>query len=127
MEHVQGEPQGHAHLISKLVKEGLQGVEAKVKTAIVEQLVKEEIERRIRATSAVFSKINAAEKELRKIKPKFLGYDSNGKGVGEPIFTKEEAETLRKTKETLEKLNSALSKAFDEGNFDKVFEQAGNQ
>lgn len=109
-------------VIQHLVKEGLVESHTVVRDAIVSGLVKEELDRRIRATTAVFQKIKQAEGELKKIKPTFLGFDDKGAGKGEAVFTKEQADQRKKLNEQLEKLNGALKKALVEKDFGKVFE-----
>lgn len=111
--------------IREAVKAGLVHVNEAVKTAIVASFVQEETNRRIKATTAVLEKIEAAEVELRKIKPTFSGYTIAGEPVGEPIFAKEQVEAHKKAKELLDKLNNALEKALNSNDFSKVFELAG--
>lgn len=112
--------------IQRLVKDGLGDANVAVRDAIVSNLVKEELGRRIRAATSVYNKIGEAEKELKAIRPSVLGYGANGEARSEPVFTKEQVEKIKKTNETLAKLNGALQKALVEKDFSKVFELGGN-
>lgn len=110
--------------IREAVKDVLVGVGATVEENIKQRLVTEEVEKRTKAAHAVFEKLEALESELKKIRPQAAGYDGEGKPIGELVYTKDQAELIKKTKEQIGKLNSALLKALKENDFSKVFELA---
>lgn len=110
--------------IRAAIKDNLKTVGPTVQSALVEVATKKEVERRVAAQS-VLEKIEETEKELKKIKPTYAGYDLQGKGVGEPIYTKEQADSYKKLNEQGAKLHSALEKALTESDFTKVLELGG--
>lgn len=110
--------------IREAVKEGLVNASETVRASIVASYVKEETEKRIKATTSVFEKIEALELELRKIKPTFAGFTLENKPVGEAIYTRDQVDQAKKANEQLEKLTKALELALTKNDFTKVFEVA---
>ena len=108
--------------IAKAVKENLVHSNVGVRTAIVDKLTKEEIDKRVKAATSVFEKLETAETELRKIRPAHVGFSSTGDPIGEPVHTREQVKQIKETKETIDKLNKALEKALVHNDFSKVFE-----
>lgn len=111
--------------IRAAIKDNLKTVGPTVQSTLVEVATKKEVERRVAASQSVLEKIEETEKELKKIKPTYAGYDLQGKGVGEPIYTKEQADSYKKLNEQGAKLHSALEKALTESDFTKVLELGG--
>ncbi len=107
------------------VKDGLIDSSTVVRQAIVSNLVKAEMDKREKAAISVFEKLEAAELDRRKVRPQFAGYNADGKPIGEPVFTKDQADQIKKTDELIAKLNGALEKALTSNDFSKVFELAG--
>lgn len=118
-------PVSMSRSIRDMVKERLSSASDAVKAAIVDSFVKDETERRVKATTTVLEKLEAAELEIRKIKPQYAGFSADGQPVGEPFYSKEQAENLKKANEMVGKLNTALENALNKGDFQKVFELAG--
>lgn len=119
------EPQKDTHAIYEIrnqVKESLVTAGNEVKEIIINALHKEEVAKRAAAVQKVMEKIEAAEGELKKIKPKHLGVTLDGKPAGEPVYQPEDAKKHKETSELLAKLHGALNKAIKEHNFEKVFE-----
>lgn len=108
--------------IRDAVKDGLINAKEAVRNAIVQKMVAEKTDEYVRATTAVYDKIKAADKELAKIKPTYIGYDDQGKPKGEPFFSKEQVDQRKKGVETLAKLHKALELALNDNNFEKVIE-----
>jgi hypothetical protein len=80
-------------------------------------------DRRVAAVKAVFAKISEKSKELKKVEGQgSYAYNATGEKVGDPTFTKEQAEGIKKLRDEVAKLEASLSKAFDEGDFSKVLE-----
>lgn len=111
--------------IHAAIKNGLVGANDKVKAAIIAVMLKEELDKRTKAATSVFEKIEQTELELRKIKPTYAGHKLDGTPIGEPSYTKEQVEAAKKANEQLTKLNNALTKALTEDDFSKVLELAG--
>lgn len=120
----QGSPVSISRNLREAVKAGLVNSNETVRSAIVASYVKEETDRRIKATTSVLEKIEATELDLRKIKPSYAGYSLDGKPAGEPIYTKEQTEAAKKSNEILARLTKALELALNDGDFSKVFEVA---
>lgn len=113
--------------IRKDYKAGLADSNVKAREHIVKDLVDKEVRRRAEAAQKVFDLCEATQNELRRIKPTFGGYDLQGKGVGEPVYTQEQAKKHKELTEKVTKYEKALEKALVEGDFSKVFELASNQ
>lgn len=111
-------------LIRSTVKEELKSSGTEVRESLIQNLTEQEIKRRTDAATKVFEKIEATEAEIKKIRPTHAGYDLKGNGVGEPTYTKEQAESSKKAHELLARLTGALTKALTDGDFSKVFEAA---
>lgn len=99
----------------------------RVKEAIIKRLEEEEFKKRVEAVTEVLSRISTNEKDRRKIKPTYAGWgvdQTTGaqKPVGEPIYTKEQSESLKKLIEDYNKLTKAIELAIYENKFDKVYE-----
>lgn len=113
------------HNIRLKVKDGLITANNVVRTRIVAAEVEKEIQRRVTATESVLEKIEKLESENRKVRPIPAGFSATGTPVGEPVYTKDQVDTLKKNREQLAKLEDALSKALEANSFDKVFELGG--
>jgi hypothetical protein len=112
--------------IRQAIKDGLVKVGDEVKQNLITAGLAEEKAKRTKAAASVLEKIEAAELEIRKIKPAYIGYTPTGDPVGEPIFTKEQSESLKKSNEQLAKLTAALTKALTDHDFSKVLELSKN-
>lgn len=110
--------------IREAVKTGLIRSNEAVRAKLVEGEVTSEINKRHSAALKVFEKIEALEMEIRKIKPTFPGYTLSGEPIGEPFYTKEQADNTKKNSEQLARLNAALSKALTDNDFSKVLEMS---
>lgn len=104
------------------VKDGLLNANEQVKDAIVSNYVAEEVSKRIKATTNVLSSIESTEREIRKVKPTPAGYDDKGNAIGQPVFSKEQVENLKKLRESLSRLEKAVELALTKNDFSKVFE-----
>lgn len=95
-----------------------------VREIVIADLTKAEIDRRAGAVKTVITKIDDKVKELKKAEKegKPAGFTKDGVAVGDPIYTKEQAEAIKKINEEITKLQAALTKAFDEGDFSKLLE-----
>lgn len=117
-------PKGIDSHLRELVKGGLITAKDTVKAAIISALVKEEMEKRTKATTAVFEQVESTQLEIRKIKPSYVGYTLDNKPIGEPFYSKADVESTKKLGEKLAKFRSALDKALNDNDFSKVFELA---
>jgi hypothetical protein len=108
--------------IRNLVKESLKTAGCEARDIIVANLHKEEIAKRTTALQKVMEKVEAAEGELRKIKPKALGKNLDGSAAGQLVYSDEDVKKYKEQSELLTKLHTAINRAIREHNFDKVFE-----
>ena len=98
-----------------------------VRAKLVSAYIDDEVAKRTKAATSVMEKIEEAEREVKKVRPTPTGFNASGQPVGDPVFTKEQVDSLKKLHEQLGKLNNALEKALEEGDFTKVFELAGGK
>ena len=121
----QSQPPKEVHAIYDIrsaVKESLASAGCEVKDIIVQGLHKEEIAKRAAACQKLMEKIETAEGELKKIKPKSLGVNLKGEPAGEPVYQPEDAKKHKELTEQLTKLHAAFNRAIKEHNFDKALE-----
>lgn len=111
--------------IRAAVKDGLVGANDSVRTAIVASYVKDEVDKRVKATTSVLEKVDALETEIRKVKPTFAGFNEAGTPIGDPLYTNEQVKSLKESREKLAKYEKALEQALVNSDFTKVFELGG--
>lgn len=105
------------------LKERIATNNPKVRELLLDDMTSEEILRRKTAVKSLVSKLDEKVKELRKLeKGGAQSFNLQGLQVGETVFTKAEADSLKKLREEIQKFENALSKGFDEGDFSKVLE-----
>ena len=108
--------------VKESVTEQLGAVGPSVREKVVTLLVDAEIEKRTNAVVAVVRKLDEANAALKKInRPDTETYNEDG-SVASASFTKQRLDEVKKTKETIAKLEKALDEAFDKSDFQKVFE-----
>ena len=108
------------------VADALTGSGSKVRGLVVDKLVQDEISKRQAAVLNVLDKLDVKHKELKKAeKEGEVKFDHDGKPVGEPSFTKPQVETMKQLRESMEKMQKALEKAFDSGDFQELMKLAG--
>lgn len=106
-------------IAEKLANSGQQ-----VRGLVVEQLTQDEIKRRVQSVLNVLEKIETKQKELRKLENGGV-VNFNGDGTAlSPVFTKQQLEDMKKSKEHIAKLQGAMEKAFESSDFGKLHELA---
>jgi hypothetical protein len=115
--------------IKKSVAGVLDQAGPRVREAVVTTLVDTQIDRRKSAILKAVEKLEAADKELKKLESKQpQAFDLEGKAIGAPTFSKEELGTIKQKREEIAKLEGALSKALaDTPDFQKLFELVGEK
>ena len=113
-----------SHALREEIAAGLIGSGSRVRGIVVNQLTEKEIEERAAAVLSIYSKVQEKEKELRRAESegKPAGFNLRGDVIGEPIYSKEQLESIKKLKEQIEKMQGALEKAFANDDFSKVKE-----
>jgi hypothetical protein len=116
-------PNHHVAFVSDL-KERIAARNPEVRELLLTDLSTEEILRRKNSLKTVFGKIDENNKALKKLVEKegTYAYNSKGDKVGEPTFTKDQAEQMKKLREETDKLHAALAKALEDGDFSKINE-----
>lgn len=110
-------------LLRKDVAAQLAASGPKVRGIVVDLMVEKEIEKRKAAVLATIDKLEAKTKELRKAeKSGTTTYDANGAPTGAFTFTKDQAESMKKLREEIAKLEGALTKALNDSDFTKLNE-----
>jgi riboflavin synthase alpha subunit len=91
-----------------------------VQDGVVDTLVAQVKEKRVKAVLAALSLIEETQKELRKIKPE-QNFDIEGDVISE-YFTKANSEARKKAQEKIAKIEAALEMALGlTPNFEKLF------
>lgn len=109
--------------LAAAVKEKLASSTGTVRDFVISELTQAEIDRRVAAVKAVFTRVGEKTKELKKAEGQgAYSFNAQGDKTGEPVFTKEQVEGMKKLREEIAKLEASLSKAFDESDFSKVLE-----
>ena len=95
------------------VSESIAGSGENVRNAVVEELAKREVSRRISAVVSGFDQLAEAKKAFAKIKPDQQSFDGDGKMVVE-LFSKPKMEELKKAQSLVAKIEKALDLACGE-------------
>lgn len=91
----------------------------KVRNAVVEKLVQDEISSRSDAVLKGLNDLSKLKNDLRKIKPDQKSFDATGKIVNE-TYSKEKYEELNKTNQQIAKLETALQLALENDDYSKL-------
>lgn len=99
--------------IKDTVAEKLGASGDQVKKIIVEKMVNSEVDKRVGLVESAIEKADQLEVELAKVSKPKKGYSQNGEGDFTEVaqnFTEQEVQTIRKTKEKIKFLNTAIAK-----------------
>lgn len=88
--------------------------------SVVKSLVSQEINRRSDALLKVINQAFSLKKELYKVKPDILSYNVDGT-VAQAAWSKPKLEEKKKLEEKLDKLDRAIAKAVEKGDYTDVF------
>ncbi len=107
--------------VKELVAEGLASSTAVVRSRVIEALVLEEQDKRVKAVLKVIQNLDQTRKDGFKLKPDVMTYDRDGKVASEG-YTKTTTDAIKANQELISKLEGALNEALDESspNFEKV-------
>ena len=113
-------------MLRREVTEVLASSGNRVRNLVVGELVEAEISKRKAAVVALLTKVEEKFKALKKAEAQgVVNYDAAGQAVGTPVFTKQQVDEIKKLREEIERIQSALEKAFADSDFKKVHELAG--
>ena len=94
-------------VLRKEVVERLATTGPQVRSLVVSKLVDEEIEKRKVAVLSVLGKVEDKFKELKKAeKQGTVTYNSEGAPTTDPVFTKQQVDTMNKLREDIESLEN---------------------
>lgn len=108
------------------VRAGIDERSAVVEETVIEHFAKKEVNVRIDKTIAAIDALKLAEADLKKIKPDLVTYDAEGKETTSG-YSKTVAETRKKAREKVERIEAALSDVFNKNNFDKLLKLQGEK
>jgi hypothetical protein len=109
--------------IADLVEEKAGG--QAVLDSVVANLATKTVEQRAIAMSKVMELIEATRRDIRKIKPKFIGYTADNKPIGEPMYDQQQATILKGLNEQVTKYEAAIEAAIPpKSDFKKLMEIA---
>lgn len=113
--------------VKALVAEQLLDTAPKVKGRVLDILVAEEQERRVKAVLKTIKDLDEARRSVQKVKPDSSVFAVDG-SVLQVGYTKAKLEELKKANELVAKLEAALEEALsdEKPNFEKVLKHAGN-
>jgi len=98
--------------VLNMVKEKLASSASDVQSRLVDSLTNKEIQDRVALLTRSLEKLKELKKAFDKIKPDLESYDENEKLIGKS-FSKAKNEEKKKTREKMDKLDSAVTKALN--------------
>ena len=111
--------------LSEKIAEGLANLGPKVEDSVVDAMVTREVNKRSQALVTVLDKLARLENEGKKInRPDQESFDGAGKLVSS-TFSKEKTKAIKEHNEKIEKIQKALTKALDEGDYSIIYDLAG--
>lgn len=97
-----------------------------VQTNVINSLVNKELDRRADAIVKGLDSFNKLNLEIKKVKPDVVAFDADGKQIGEGTYTKAAADKLKQSKEKAGKIERALNKALENGDYGDLFNLNSN-
>lgn len=97
-----------------------------VEQQVIDTLVNVEKNRRASAIVQVLDMASRLENDLNRIRPTHNHFDIDGKGIGEPGFTKDQFEKRKSLKEKIQKRFNAVNKALEKGDYSDVYNLANS-
>lgn len=108
--------------IKEAVAEKLASNGNTVREAVVELLAEEETQKRVTAAVSAVKKLTDIQKEQKKInKADVETFNADG-SVASSQYTKGRLDEIKKLNEQISKVEAALTEAFDNNNFQKLFD-----
>lgn len=107
--------------IREAVAENLNTLSERTRNQVIEHFATIEATKQATALIGGLDKLASLENERRRIKPTTAGFDIEGNGVGDPVFTKEQVEQNKKLGEQIDKLTKAITKADEKADFSDLY------
>jgi hypothetical protein len=101
------------------VAERIKNARGDVRERLIGTLVEREIGQRVDVLDKALSKREQLERDIRKLKPDDVSYDGDGNVVS-AHYSKAKYEELKKAKDKLAKLDTAIEKALADNDFGKL-------
>lgn len=112
---------GERLTIREAVADTLGNLSERTRGQVVEHFASIEATKQANAIIGGLDKLASLENERRRIKPAYAGYDLEGKGIGDALFSKEQVEQNKKLGEQIEKLAKAINKADENADFGDLY------
>lgn len=93
----------------------------RTREAVIEHFAKKEADKQANAMISAINQLSTLQHELNRIRPQHTAFDVDGNPVGEPTYTKEQVESRKKLRDQIDKLERALNKADDNGDFGDLY------
>jgi tRNA G18 (ribose-2'-O)-methylase SpoU len=90
-----------------------------IRGRVKNQLVEKEIQRRAEMLAKALATREDLAREVNKIKPDNVTYNAHGEKQAE-LFSKKQADTLKKAKERLDKCDKAIDKCINKADYDAL-------
>jgi hypothetical protein len=110
--------------VKQLVTDRLGAIGPVVQSKVVDLLVDQEVERRVKAVSVLVAKLDELNGNLKKIDRADVETFNQDGSPATATFTKARLEEIKKAKEQIAKIEKALDMAFENNDFQKVFDLA---
>lgn len=107
--------------IRDAVATAVANVGPRTRAAVVEHFAEIEAKKQAAAIIKGLEKLTEFQRELSKIRPAHTAYNAEGQPVGEPTFTKDQVDQRKKLTEQISKLEAAVNKADDAGDFGDLY------
>lgn len=120
-EEVKIEAENARPSIRAAVAESLGALSDRTRAQVVEHFAAAEATKQATAIIKGLDLLATLERDRYKIRPAHQGYDLEGKGVGDPFFTKEQVDQMKKLNEQIEKVTKAITKADDKAEFGDLY------
>lgn len=112
----------NATQLNQQITDEIKGSNKQVQDHAVWALISKEIERRSDAIVKGLGQLADLHLEARKTKPDFVSFTAAGEQVGEgAAYTKATADKLKQTNEKIIKLEKALNKGLENGDYGDLF------
>ena len=111
------------HELKAAVRDRLASAGPAVRKLVEDDLYGKEISRRTAAVQEAIAKVEGKERELAKLeKAGAFAYSATGEKIGNPSFTRDQADAMKKLRDEICRYESALTAALANSDFTKLLE-----